>query len=792
MVRNDIYMPDTAAATDAEILAGSVEGFDNYNNFDTTSNTYELVASNTNEQQLQGPQYQAQYDGTTCNQAGPVTGPQYQTQYDGTIGNQIFFVTGPQYQTQYAGATGNQVVPVPASPSSVLPQSHEQPAYSYPQPNTAFAPIPAYRQAPAPGYGMVNGNVPFQGRLSMSNSSQRQQPPSTVQYVSPQVANVMALLGDPRVRKEFQAVYWSTPVPGQPQTNYNEFAGHANQVFYAQAPSQAQQLPGPNLTSGPHVQTQDRLEEMCEVASPTFDAQRISHDRKLRKKRHPTTDPANFYKDPLPPVENWGRTTSGRYVFKYTPDGVWEDSLVFSDKELQIYVNNIHRQNRRLTIFVQHAPSQMKDRLKPCGNKCRWKNCPDPKKTIKSGWLRVAFDEFPELTKSGKKDPFKVAGSMHLYCFEQCFDAAELARKGLLKADKRDLPKESRNPMALTRDTDTNIIEQAFNPWVAENSNIGPVAIPREHSDSLSHRLMDHHIRNQATTRQSVRTQRNASKDPNAKKTSDFHLGDLKFYVDRSLLQTRRGRGYKARQAKAYQDESSDDEGLMESPTENPNSSGYIECNLQIPECVTVAENLAEENTSITVATGPQTDINLLAAAMDYSYPSHDLPATGETPPNNFPWLVSSPGDDAWADLVNDAIDPALLAEPICIDMEPAKDALEQEAVASVTHTRLPTPQSEPNVGDSIEVKEQKSPAKKRKREDDDDDSLFGSPTSVKSKDSVSSRSSKRRCTASSEPSRSPRTRGLRTPPGHQPRSPRVAALRSPRKDSLRSARRSL
>ncbi|KHN99691.1 uncharacterized protein MAM_02544 [Metarhizium album ARSEF 1941] len=82
-------------------------------------------------------------------------------------------------------------------------------------------------------------------------------------------------------------------------------------------------------------------------------------------------------------------------------------------------------------MWIQSSPCQVKDRLKAHDNTCRWSQCKAERRTVASGWFRVAFDEFPYYTSHGDKfhlDPLKPCLVLHLCCFEQVFQRPEMRK----------------------------------------------------------------------------------------------------------------------------------------------------------------------------------------------------------------------------------------------------------------------------------------------------------------------------------------------------------------------------
>ncbi len=201
-----------------------------------------------------------------------------------------------------------------------------------------------------------------------------------------------------------------------------------------------------------------------DLPSPCIPLKKVDHGRS--RKRNPSNDPKSFYKPP-PPSASWGRRDKkGQHLFEYNPKHVELDMYKrYSKDELRQFFQGDGAPGNRppnrsfLTLWIQNPPAQVNQRYHSgsASSKCRWKHCPDPKNTILKGFWRVAFDESSDRT-GFELDPFLNAGYMHLYCLESAFDLIELIYVGessgtfLVHPDIREFGKETRNPMAMTRD----------------------------------------------------------------------------------------------------------------------------------------------------------------------------------------------------------------------------------------------------------------------------------------------------------------------------------------------------
>ncbi|KAI5465439.1 hypothetical protein BGZ63DRAFT_437027 [Mariannaea sp. PMI_226] len=278
----------------------------------------------------------------------------------------------------------------------------------------------------------------------------------------------------------------------------------------------------------------------------------MSSKRKDKQRRNHKVQAHRFYKTKIPKPEGWGVSRTGNVrssepVFTYTNQGQLDSWILFDEQKLQFYIKYCPR---KLRIWLQNCPAQVNCRLdKELDQVCRYAHCPSNARCVIAGWHRIVFDEFYEETSDGRKDPFKVAGAMHLWCFEQLVDPHQLYRSKILAPDIRTLPQEERNPMALNRDSDKGIVRAAFKPWMHNLDRLQhdiwkgkatPTVFPRPHNESLSYALVVHHLANQTKARQETRAKRNAKRTATERKTIDVHLGDLSVYAGRNEEEKKR------------------------------------------------------------------------------------------------------------------------------------------------------------------------------------------------------------------------------------------------------------
>ncbi|GKU01914.1 hypothetical protein FLAG1_04140 [Fusarium langsethiae] len=267
---------------------------------------------------------------------------------------------------------------------------------------------------------------------------------------------------------------------------------------------------------------------------------KTSRARKFSKK-HANVKTFNY--TPCEQLLAWN-TEDGCQI-SYLPEGQLDEDILFTAKELRDYLEQCPRKPR---VWLQNTPSKCKERLIDADVKCRYSECPAKFGTILHGWHRVALDEFHERTTEGTKDPFKMAGVMHLWCFEQCIDPLEPIKNGILFPDDRCfIPREKSNPMAITRDDYKKVIDGAIKPWYNERLLVGVTQGPYEkHQNTLSWALCNFHVKHQNSARERTRQKRNQDKPDDEKKTMELIMGDLAEYHRRAdLAKARRGyRGY--------------------------------------------------------------------------------------------------------------------------------------------------------------------------------------------------------------------------------------------------------
>jgi hypothetical protein len=149
---------------------------------------------------------------------------------------------------------------------------------------------------------------------------------------------------------------------------------------------------------------------------------------------------------------NWATSTGKRIEYNELGE-LSEPALSIGQMKRFIY-EHAALPDKRMVLWIQRCPADSARRYHSIvSSKCRFLNCPDVKRTIMPGHLRVVFDE--KWTSHGdKQDPYQFAGTAHLYCMERFLNFPEICnlQNVDVRADTRSMPRESesRNKAALS------------------------------------------------------------------------------------------------------------------------------------------------------------------------------------------------------------------------------------------------------------------------------------------------------------------------------------------------------
>ncbi|KAG9257120.1 uncharacterized protein F5Z01DRAFT_671567 [Emericellopsis atlantica] len=265
----------------------------------------------------------------------------------------------------------------------------------------------------------------------------------------------------------------------------------------------------------------------------------IDYSRNAKKKRLSAADPARVYGKYQGPPPPWtiAQENGETCKIEYNKEGRIMPGTYLSANQIKGYIEQNPRKD--ITMWLQNFPAQCKQRT--LGDvQCLWRECPSRNQKIRQGWHQIAFDEYPQETTSGERDPFRVAAHMHLWCFEQCFDPLPLFEAQVLKPDARVLEKEGRQPFSITRDYKM-IVQEAIEPWRKTHAADGPTSLPRAHEQTLAYQLVQYHLENQITARSELREARNLKKQDKGApaRTIETHKGSLIVYCEKELSPSR-------------------------------------------------------------------------------------------------------------------------------------------------------------------------------------------------------------------------------------------------------------
>lgn len=279
---------------------------------------------------------------------------------------------------------------------------------------------------------------------------------------------------------------------------------------------------------------------------PSGEPLRSGRIPRVTRKNQVRPDPKEWYGPPPPRPESWGpKDKGGRPLFKYTECGELERGKTYSQTEMRQYIygpksaehfkapdllpgvpvaEGMRRQG--LTLWIGWVPAQSNDRYPydALSQKCRFRDCPEPKNTIRSGFPRVVFDE--RINVDGEViDPFHNAGYAHLYCVEKNFDIIGTMQLVNVRPDYRDFKREE-NLCKLSRQF-PNIqedIEEWYKVQHARYTESKVKGLSRKwfYEDSLSHCLVQHAVTHLPDIRARVRESR-------AGADISKHLGDLHY-----------------------------------------------------------------------------------------------------------------------------------------------------------------------------------------------------------------------------------------------------------------------
>ncbi|KAL7626645.1 hypothetical protein AAE478_003418 [Parahypoxylon ruwenzoriense] len=268
---------------------------------------------------------------------------------------------------------------------------------------------------------------------------------------------------------------------------------------------------------------------------------------RVTRKNQLKPDAREWYGPSPPQPDNWGpEDRNGRPLFKYTVYGELERGKAYTARELRwyFYGPNPHRgeefalPNRLpgvpevrgklrqgLTLWIGWVSPQSNERY-PFGSqshKCRFADCADSNRTIRTGLPHIIFDE--RMNEDGDAiDVFHNAGYAHLYCFERHFDLVDAMIRLDVRPDERSFKREDANLSKLSRQFPE--IRNEIDDWWREEypkwlrGRETGHRRRRDHEFSLNYRLVCHATENGTEARAKMRDSRGGA-------DISKHKGDL-------------------------------------------------------------------------------------------------------------------------------------------------------------------------------------------------------------------------------------------------------------------------
>ena len=293
---------------------------------------------------------------------------------------------------------------------------------------------------------------------------------------------------------------------------------------------------------------------------------------------------AEFYHPLRSRPASWGSTNpeTGEQLFQYTEYGELNPLHTFTVQQIIEYIGE-HPLNYRLDpknpgkmvrdtkhsglkLWIQCVPADSGRRYPDkLSDKCRFSNCPDPRRTIRKGDFRIAFDEQP---RGGREtDPFHNAGYVHLYCMEKFLDFPLLCKSYNALPDTREF-REGKNKMAITRDHQSMAgkvkeFMEISQPW----SKFRKGQRPEEYyCYTLCSALTDEHLSMQPGRVQSTRDERGGNSIDVHKNNLDKWLSNSKIQKENRKRRLLPGPNAKPQKRKNMEQENVLDENILASP----------------------------------------------------------------------------------------------------------------------------------------------------------------------------------------------------------------------------------
>ncbi|KAI2612998.1 uncharacterized protein GGS25DRAFT_145269 [Hypoxylon fragiforme] len=307
----------------------------------------------------------------------------------------------------------------------------------------------------------------------------------------------------------------------------NSSSGYTYSSYHKKAASKRHRVPSPILEGNePPLKRAEK--------GPNGELLRSGRIPRVTRKDQARPDPREWYGPPPPRPESWGpKDKSQRPLFKYTEYGELERGKTYTVTEMRWYLygpkvseKHIFKLPQRLpgvrqvkgkvrqglTLWIGWVAPQSNDRY-PQGQqsqRCRFADCADPNRTIRSGFPRIIFDERMN-TEGEALDPYHNAGYAHLFCFERHFDLVDAFLRLDVRPDERDFKREENLGKISRIYQDIRCEVDAW--WETELPKYRKAREMggkrnRAYENSLSYRLVNHALEHTSETRQRVRETR--------------------------------------------------------------------------------------------------------------------------------------------------------------------------------------------------------------------------------------------------------------------------------------------
>lgn len=329
-----------------------------------------------------------------------------------------------------------------------------------------------------------------------------------------------------------------------------------------------------------------RADDDKDVKEEDEEEEEDSEDLERSEAARVPINPQDYYGKPSRSPEPWGwrNEKKGHCTFRYNELGEFAYNLTFTKSDLQAYFDGqppkrydperdqarwvsrkllpdekIRDGKKRsgLTLWIGWTPAQANDRYPNAefSNVCRFHDCPVKGGTFRGGYPRVAFDE--RMNTDGKsRDPYHVAGYMHLFCLEQHFDIIKLMEEVDVRLDTRVFAKEDNLASFHTRQ-EPNVLISAARDWLSSEwarkaewdnylfhlheqrkNSAAPLkraqtVRPRSFDDSLTKKMVETDSNNYSQSGVVSRQKRREAGSARGEKPLDAseHLGNIEYFA---------------------------------------------------------------------------------------------------------------------------------------------------------------------------------------------------------------------------------------------------------------------